>query len=472
MNAGRDLLEQHQQRERRRISEAASARLRQRCQIVALSAAGATPPTIGWLLDIHPSTVGRWIARDKDGEQLFDHPRSGRPSIFTDDIRLRTTAFYCQTRPLPNSGRWTLRWAACFLKKHPDKIDATPSKSTIHRILQKNRLKPHRSRYFLQITDPNFFPKMEHLVSLYMNPPDNLYFFDECPGIQILKRLTPDLQTDGARIRLEEFEYIRNGTMDVFAFLTHSDGTIYTECHGNHKTETFLEVFRRHVAKAPAEEPLHYVMDNLSCHSGYRFCQVVAELCDMECPSKKTLSTQEKRTKWLGLNDKRIVIHFTPYHGSWLNFVEIWFGIMGRKVLRESFGSPDELKTAFDAFVEEWNLLLAHPFNWSYDGDGLHELAVKRFTEMLREEPVKMDIRILTKELLLMTNLLSSYYSEVSDSVWKRLVEKIASQFENIEAIIEKEEGHFRKKKAQLAVERLVFAVNQHFGIDDQEKAA
>ena len=75
---------------------------------------------------------------------------------------------------------------------------------------------------------------MEHLVALYMDPPRHLFFFDECPGIQILKRLTPDLQTEEMKIRLEEFEYIRNGTMDVFAFLSHIDGVVLAECRADH----------------------------------------------------------------------------------------------------------------------------------------------------------------------------------------------------------------------------------------------
>ncbi len=433
---------------------------------MALSAAGATRDTISWLTDVHPSTIGRWIARANAGEQLCDHPRSGRPLIFTEDIRMKTTAFYCQTRPLPNCGKWTLRWAAASLKEHPEQVGAAPGKSTIHRILEGNGLKPHRSRYFLHITDPDFFPKMEHLVALYMNPPRNLYFFDECPGIQILKRLTPDLQTEKSKVWLEEFEYIRNGTMDVFAFFKHSDGTVYAECHASHETETFLAVFRRHVAQSPPGERLDYVMDNLACHRGYRFCQLVAELSDVECPSEKTLSTQEKRVEWLGSSEKMIVIHFTPFHGSWLNLVEIWFGIMGAKVLRGSFGSPDELKAAFNAFVELWNSLLAHSFNWPYNGDGLHELAVRRFTEMLQVEPMKMDIRILTKELMLMTNMLNSYYSKVSESVWNQLVVTTSSQLDAIEAIIEQEKGPIRTKKACLAVEGLTSAVTQLFDVD------
>jgi len=65
----------------------------------------------------------------------------------------------------------------------------------------------------------------------------------------------------------------------------------------------------------------------------------VAELSGIACPPEHDLSNQAKRVQWLCREDKRIVIHFTPYHGSWLNLVEIWFGIMGAKVLRESFGA-------------------------------------------------------------------------------------------------------------------------------------
>jgi len=39
---------------------------------------------------------------------------------------------------------------------------------------------------------------------------------------------------------------------------------------------------------------------------------------------------------------------------------------MGRKVLGESFGSPDELKAALEAFAIDWNTLLAHPFKLKF----------------------------------------------------------------------------------------------------------
>ncbi len=429
--------------------------------MVALTAAGVAIKAVSTFVQRSVWTLRRWLRRSETTGDLSDLPRAGRPAIYSEDTRVRIVTFYCQTQPLPDSGRWSLRWAARHLDVDPTRIGVSPSKSTLHRILQSNRLKPHRSRYFLHITDPDFFPKMEHLVELYRNPPRRLFFFDECPGIQVLKRLTPDLQTDAMRQRLEEFEYIRNGTLDVFAFLQHADGKVVLECHADHAAETFVAVFRRHADRFPEAEPLHYVMDNLSTHRCYSFCQVVAELSEIACPSEHDLSNQAKRVQWLCREDKRIVIHFTPYHGSWLNLVEIWFGIMGAKVLRESFGTPERLKATLEAFVEDWNLLLAHPFRWSYDGKGLHEKAVKRFTTMLRSSAAKIELRILTKLLALMTNLLKDYFAEVSEGSWHQLAASLSSQSDVIAALIQREEGPRRKKNAQQALNTLTAALQQ-----------
>ena len=433
--------------------------------MLALAEAGVADKAIGIFMDCSVYTVRRWIRRGAQTDDLRDLPRSGCPAVYAEEVALKVVAFYCQIRPLPGCGRWTLAWASAYLKAHPELIGVSPSKSTIHRILQNNRLKPHLSIYFLQITDPDFFPKMEHLLALYREPPSNLYFFDECPGIQILKRLTPDLQTNEMKRRLEEFEYIRNGTMDVFAFLNHADGKVYAECHSNHETSTFLDVFRRHVARVPTSGALHYVMDNLACHRGYPFCELIAELSHVECPSEQELNSVDKRVAWLQSQDKRIIIHYTPYHGSWLNMVEFWFGIMGRKVLGESFGDADALKAAFEAFVEEhWNGLLAHPFNWDYDGNGLHEKAVKRFTKLLANSAETFELRILVKMLALMTNLITDYFDEVPESTWDQLAATATLKDEVIANLIEKDDRAKCKVKAKKVLSAFRIAIHQYTG--------
>ena len=357
------------------------------------------------------------------------------------------------------------------MAKHPEKIQDTPSKSSIHRILKENNLKPHQSRYFLHITDPNFFPKMDHLIKLYSNPPQNLFFFDECPGIQILKRLAPDLQTDSTKKRLEEFEYIRNGTTNVLAFFNYADGKVYADCKADHKTDTFLEIFWHHVASCPAGEKLHYVMDNLSTHRGYSFCRTVADFSGVVCPPEKELNNLNKRVEWLTSPNKRIVIHFTPYHGSWLNLVEFWFGIMNKKVLNESYGSAEELKEGFDAFLEEWNTLLAHPFRWSYNGKGLHVKAVKRFTAMLSLVANKLETTTLTKQLRLMVNLFNHYFDKVPEENWESLLKALQLQKEILENSIANEEGPKKKVNAENALNHLLVVLEDYISTELLEAA-
>ena len=429
---------------------------------VALVSYGLTFSNAATLVGCSVTTVNRSLKRMRDTGHVSDSIRSGRPATYSQALRLKLIGFYCQTQPFPNSGRWTIRWAAVHLAAHPEIVNATPSKSSIHRFLKENNLKPHQSRYFLHITDPDFFPKMAHLIKLYLNPPQNLFFFDECPGIQILKRLIPDLRTDNMKKRLEEFEYIRNGTMNILAFFNHANGNVYAKCKADHKTDTFLEIFRQHVASCPAQEQLHYVMDNLSTHRGYPFCKTVAQLSDVACPSEKELNSLEKRVKWLSSTDKRIVIHFTPYHGSWLNLVEFWFGIMNKKVLNESYGSADELKESFDAFLEEWNTLLAHPFKWSYDGKGLHAKAVKRFIGILKQSARQLEITSLTKQLRLMCNIFIQYFDEVSEENWEHLFETLRSQEAILRNSIMNEKGPLKKDNAENALNLLLSVLEDY----------
>jgi transposase len=441
----------------------------------ALATYGVTLCTAATFVGCSISTVSRSIKRINEIGNVSDYERSGRPALYSEALRLELIGFYCQTQPLPNSGRWTIRWAATHLEQHPEIINARPSKSTIQRILKENNLKPHQSRYFLHITDPDFFPKMNHLIDLYLNPPQNLFFFDECPGIQILKRLTPDIRTDETAKTLEEFEYIRNGTMNVLAFFNYADGKVYADCKADHKTDTFLEMFKKHVfhslsgGSETETEKLHYVMDNLSTHRGYPFCEAVAELSGITCPPQTELDSLAKRVKWLSSPDKKIVIHFTPYHGSWLNLVEFWFGIMNKKVLNGSYGSAEELKEGFDAFLEEWNVLLAHPFRWSYDGKGLQQKAVKRFTVMLEQSAHKLEVTTLTKQLRLMTNLFCHYFNEVSEEHWGSLFCALQHSKEILESNIENEDGPKKKKNARISLDALLFVLEEYIYQDMAE---
>jgi len=408
-----------------------SIRLHKRILIQQFSREGMDTHAISRCADCHGNTVVFWQNRDT----VYDLPRSGRPVTFDDNVSSLLMGFYCQTRPFSNSGRWTLRLAATYLKNHPHVVGVPISKTGIHRILKQNNLKPHLSRYFLHISDPDFFPKMAHLISLYNNPPKNLYCFDECPGIQVLQRLSPDVQTEQTKIRLEEFEYIRNGTTDVLALLNVNTGEVFAECRQDHTRKTLIDTFETYFKRAPKKQQLDYIMDNLNSHCCYEMCVLVAKYSNVKCPSEKELDTMAKRRIWLTRKDKRIIFHYTPYHGSWLNQIEYWFGMLNAKCLHDTYHSPLALHETINEFVALWNGTLSKPFKWKYTGKGLHGKAVRRFIEML-SHTIDIDRRLLIKQLKLHVNIINDYWDLVDKKVWLSLNEKIEQQKHLIEYVI------------------------------------
>ena len=350
-----------------------------------------------------------------------------------------------------------MRDAEQHFQQHPQTVGGAISRSTIQRILGEHSLQPHRSRYYLQITDPDFFPKMEHIVDLYLNPPENLYCFDECTCIQALKRLTPNLPPQAGQPRLEDFNYLRNGTTDLLAFLNPATGRVFGRCTGDHNRHTLSRVFTEHVQTHPSDTVIHYIMDNLSSHFHDDFCSRVAELSAVPYP---TLKNSAQRRQWLQSEDKRIVVHFLPFHASWLNLVEIWFGILKNKCLKyDHFYSVDQLKTSISDFIETWNRSFAHPFKWSYTGEGLHVKAVRRFCRLLIIETDQMDSKFLKSQLLLMGNIAGSYLNLIPHADWMQLLELATQKRSYISSIIEKEPGPRRKKSAQKALEQFVKTV-------------
>src|SRR4030042_3658038 len=100
--------------------------------------------------------------------------------------------------------------------------------------------------------------------------------------------------------------------MDVFAFLNYADGTVYAECQAEHTTMTCLEVFERHLFNHSPTESLHYVMDNLSTHCGYPFCQMVARHSGDGMPSRKRTQGPGKATSMATVGGKTDRHSFPP----------------------------------------------------------------------------------------------------------------------------------------------------------------
>ena len=417
-----------------KANTATSIRIQQRRQIVVLNHYGVPCLTIARFVNRHINTIRKWISRFETGDGLQDKQRSGRPAVFTESIQLKTIAFYCQVSPLPGCNAWSLRWAEQYLKDNSEILGCSMSHSTIQRILKNHALRPHLHKYFLSITDPDFFPKMEHIIDLYLNQPEYLFNFDECTGLQAKAPLCPDLPAGPDKKKYEEFEYKRNGTTDLMAFLNPKTGKVFGRCTTNHNTQTLSSVFKEHVNSLPADAQIHYIMDNLNTHFNNDFCHTVADLSNL---TYRPLKTGMERRQWLQSDNKRIVIHFLPFHGSWLNMIEIWFGILNKKCLKyQAFHSVNDLQEIIMQFIETWNDFYAHPFTWKYTGHGLHEKAVSRFNKLLLIESKQMDIKFLTKQLLLMFNIAKTYPKIVQTKQWLQLEELFSEKKDYIKSII------------------------------------
>ena len=138
--------------------------------------------------------------------------------------------------------------------------------------------------------------------------------------------------------------YIRNGTLDLFAALNVTTGTVLARCKPQHRAQDFFAFLREIEASvAPALE-VHVVLDNLSAHRA----PVVH--------------------RWLPRHP-RFHLHFTLTYASWLNLVERFFGLLTEKALRRgSHTSVTQLRAAIFAYVDAHNEK-GKPFKWAKTAD-------------------------------------------------------------------------------------------------------
>jgi transposase len=219
------------------------------------------------------------------------------------------------------------------------------SNYTIARVWQRWGLKPWRTETFKFSTDPELEAKVRDVVGLYLDPPEKAVVLcvDEKSQIQALDRTAPILPLRPGLPEKQTHDYLRHGTTTLYAALEVATGKVIDACYPRHRSDEFLR-FLKHVAKTYPRVRLHIVVDNYAAHKHPRV------------------------TAWLARNP-RIRLHFTPTSGSWLNLVEIFFGIITRQAIRRgSFTSVRDLTDAIRRFIDGWNER-CQPFTWTKTAD-------------------------------------------------------------------------------------------------------
>jgi transposase len=328
--------------------------LAQRARIVLLAAEGLPNAEIARRTGTSRPTVVDWRARYDAGgiAGLNDQRRSGRPPEI-DEIDVVVATLADDGRPPARLG--VTHWSARLLG-----AELGISFASVARIWRKWGLQPWRTETFKFSTDPELDAKIRDVVGLYMNPPEKAVVLcvDEKTQVQALDRTAPVLPILPGVPEKQTHDYVRNGTTTLFAALEVATGRVEQLCQPRHRHQEFLR-FLKQVAKAYPRRRLHIVCDNYATHK------------------------HDAVTTWLARN-RRITLHFTPTSGSWLNLVEVFFGIITRQAIRRgTFGSVRELIEAITAFIDGWNER-CQPFVWTKDADTIIAKANRKSTSATR----------------------------------------------------------------------------------------
>ena len=223
------------------------------------------------------------------------------------------------------------------------------SAATIRRILNHVDLQPHRTRYWQTARlDPQFKGRAEKVLWCYAWAQRLarrgiwVVCADEMPNRQVLERRPIRRAIPGA-IEHQEFEYTRHGTLNVLTFLIVHTGRMEATCLESNDAEHYIRALRQFRRAHRGLKGMYLIHDGGPSHTAAATSDYFAERPDWWRP------------------------RLTPAHASWLNQGELLnHAFSGRYLKRGSWSSREECIAHVAASWPEYNLLYAHPFEWTW----------------------------------------------------------------------------------------------------------
>ncbi len=283
-------------------------------------------------------------------QSLGDLPRSGHPTVITEEARAWVLSLACQ-KPTDLGyahESWTYSLLLKHIHEHYQQLGhvslAKLGKGRLHAILAKSNIRPHKISYYLERKDPEFDEKMATVLCVYkevelLNASDGdrtsvTVSYDEKPGIQALRNIAADLLPVPNRhpSLSRDYEYKRLGTVSLLAAIDLHNGEVTPLVRNRHRSREFVEFLGILDDKYPKDWKIRMILDNHTAHI-----------------SKETQAYLKK-------HPDRFEFVFTPKHGSWLNLIEVFFSKIARSFLRHiRVQSKEELVERIYRGIEQIN---------------------------------------------------------------------------------------------------------------------
>jgi len=341
-------------------------RAAQRARIILSCAQGLSQETIALQQGVRRRIVSKWCKRfRKHGlDGLQDAKGRGRKTSLPEEQQAKVLTL--ATQPPSGYTRWSVRRMA----------KATGlSVGSVHALWQANDIKPHLTRTFKLSNDKEFERKFWDVIGLYLDPPDKALVLccDEKSQCQALERTQPGLPLGMGHIKTRTHDYIRHGTLTLFAALNYLDGKILSQTAPRHTHRQWLAFLKHLDEETPADLTLHLIIDNYGTHKAPKVKSWV----------KWRNSQQQKKH-----GTDRLVMHFTPTSSSWMNLVERFFRDLSEEAIREgSFSHVRELESSIEEYLAQRNLA---PKRYVWKKKGEEILAkIQRSRAALAKQQVK-----------------------------------------------------------------------------------
>lgn len=208
-------------------------------------------------------------------------------------------------------------------------------------ILQEHDLKPWQEKMWcIGVLNEEYIKKMEDVLDVYERPYDDknpVVCIDEKPVPLISDTRERILPTEAGDVLKKDYEYERNGSVNVFCGVEPKAGVYINEVTERRTGADFAKFLKKISTKYNEAVKIVLVMDNLSTHKKKSLIECYGEV--------------EGENLW-----SRFEVHYTPKHGSWLNQAEIAIDMYSRQCLGDGrIGTVENLKSQTKAWNKRTN---------------------------------------------------------------------------------------------------------------------